>query len=296
MDGTTPTGGAPQAPATTPAAPSPATTSHAQDSESAMLAAVQRGRGKAPAARTATSPPARTPGERTPDDADAASASRPEPEDGKSPVGESEKQQKKQPDAIPFAKFQERLNREREKVTGLETKLSEQGRSIASYERAMDLLKAELQAEREARQAGQPFDEREAQLREYQLADKARAARQELDTQHATETAQAAEQARMGELRDTLGEQLSAALSQYEGVVHREEVLEAWEANPTADADAIAKHLYEQKLEKVQARLPKTAAQPPTPQTARSGPRGSAPVFSDNDDGIGAWLKAARGQ
>jgi hypothetical protein len=261
-----------------------------------MLEAVARGRGKSPAARTAQASPARTSGERTSDDADAASASRPEPEDGKSPVGESEKQQKKQPDAIPFAKFQERLNREREKVTGLETKLSEQGRSIASYERAMDLLKAELQAEREARQAGQPFDEREAQLREYQLADRARAARQELDAQHAAEAKASVEQARMGELRDTLGEQLSTALSQYEGVVHREELLEAWEANPTADADAIAKHLYEQKLERMQARMPKTTAPPPTPQTARSGPRGSAPVFADNDDGIASWMRMARGQ
>jgi hypothetical protein len=302
MEGTTPQGvgaGAPSAPTTTtPADPSPATTSQESASEhDLMLASLSRRRQGQGAERSAQKSPTRPA-----DDRPAAGAAAQEPavrpdgsEDGKSAPAESEKQQKKQPESIPYAAFKERLAREAEKQKGLETSLSTAQRELAEYQKGFALLEAELARERGLRQQGVAWDDREAQIRSYELADQARAAREEIEQQVREQAATQAQEQRRAALREQLREEFSEAHAKYPHL-HAEEIREAWEANPHASAAAIAEELHRKKLEAIQPFLPKPPPPPPpAPATARAGPAGAAPVFTDDDDGMLQWLRAKRG-
>lgn len=254
-----------------------------------MVEALQRGRQAKQADAPASPEPVASeqPAEAAENvEAEATSA----PEDGDAPE-KAQKKGKKDPDFIPIAAFKERIGRLNERYRSLQEQTQAKDLELSKQREAFTLLSHEYQRVREALEGGQSFDEKDEQIRQYELEKQVRGVSDKLMAEHQEALAKAAEQARIADAKEALIEEISEAIQTFP-LIDRRELISAMKQNPGASAEDVARVLHERKVELAKQYLvqPKPAA----PRTAVPQSQSIQPRYENSAAGMVQRLRAMR--
>jgi hypothetical protein len=202
----------------------------------------------------------------------------------------------KEPESVPMAAFKERLARASEQVRGYRDQVNQRDLELAKAREAFTLLTAEYQRLREQAGSGAQIDERDEQIRSYEIEKQVREVTERLTQEHQQRIAQAMHEARVSEIREQLSSEIDSATAQFP-LVDRRELIAALRESPSADALALAKSIHERKVDIAKSYL--VSPKPPVPSTASPSTVGSVQRFPNDRDGMAAFLRSrreARGQ
>lgn len=213
-----------------------------------------------------------------------------EPEDGEAPEKASKKG-KKDPDFIPIAAFKERIGRLNERYRSLAEQTQAKDLELSKQREAFSLLSQEYQRIREALEGGQSFDEKDEQIRQYELEKQVRSVSEKLMAEHQEALSKAAEQARIADAKEALIEEIADATQSFP-LVDRRELIAAMKQTPGASADEVARALHDRKIEVARQYLvqPKPAA----PRTAAPQSQSIQPRYENSAAGMLERLRAMR--
>lgn len=221
-----------------------------------------------------------------------AETQRPNPEDGKagkaSDDAKKAKEGKADSGAVPLAVFKERLAKVQEKASvrhqELQGQVNAKDLELANSREALKLLAAEFDGYKARVAAGELPDDRDEQLRGYELEKSAREAAQRNTKAHEDRIAGQAraqeeeqEKEQHAENVKSIAKEIDEVLTRYP-MIHRRELIAEKHALQQAtgqivDTEKLAADLHERKLTIARSKL--TAPTPATPQTARPEPVGT---------------------
>jgi hypothetical protein len=202
---------------------------------------------------------------------------------------------KKEPDTVPLKAFKARIGEMNDKV-----RLRTEERDAATTREsntaaALKLLAEEFESYKASVKAGKIPDERDEQLRQFQLEQRARDEHQRIARERGEQKTKAGEEERKASIKARVDKAVGDACSKHDLVEPARLKLElatVWKTNPRASVEAVAAKLQEDLVQKVKTRLvPPT---PPAPTTVQASANGSAVRFADNAKGMSERLRARR--
>jgi chaperonin cofactor prefoldin len=208
-----------------------------------------------------------------------------------------ESEDKPKPDSIPKKAFDERVGKLTSQKRALQEKLSTFELQNAKLTAALQLAQEELERQAVARQSGEAFSEKDEQLRAYEVEKRARALAAQVERTHRDSLAKQSQADEVAELRQSLGEEISAACGDND-LVDRSELIAHLRLaqNRGRSAAEVAGELQTAKLARAQARfgvagspLATAKAKAPAPKTVKAKSNGNAAFrHPANLDGMNA--------
>lgn len=193
---------------------------------------------------------------------------------------------------VPFAAFQKRLARERDKAKAAQEQLSARELELARATAAVDLLHDEYETLKAALvQVG--IDPRDLALRENALTARAGERSRELAESHQRALEEQAAAYQRQSIQAQLREEIEAA-TEANPLVSFDELKAAMYRAKNTDAAAVASELQAQKLA-IAAKLA-PAPKPSHPRTAKAGAAGTMPRLENTTASRIAFLEALKAQ